>query len=334
MMFLDVLDGIDDDDDGGDEARVEEENRDAVTDLNTNTQDWVVGDDEITDLTTNVQDWVGQGGVSVEGDRGEAPNMFHPQPPSVICNLNSLFLFTSILRATTSSQWKNASVQRLLSLDVSSVPSALATRGVRTPLVTKLSRSCSCFPTANHFLQSARYSLCMSLVGSLSAASLFTSILLGLGSYKGFYCSASPTGLVVEMPRPAGEGSSFAVVESRGLFQGTDHHRRTNNFHGCIEGRVQRCSGKDLCGGKAEHPVFFIKKGIGPYKIGIIPLKGPVDQPISNLRGLWTKSLRPASPYPAEPTSEAGILQFLRVAACFLPPTPSVIKPTTYRLGF
>ncbi|YP_173443.1 hypothetical protein NitaMp105 (mitochondrion) [Nicotiana tabacum] len=38
-----------------------------------------------------------------EGDKGEAPNMFYPQPPSVISNLNSLFLFTSTLRATTSS---------------------------------------------------------------------------------------------------------------------------------------------------------------------------------------------------------------------------------------
>ena len=41
--------------------------------------------------------------VSGEGDKGEAPNMFYPQPPSVISNLNSLFLFTSTLRATTSS---------------------------------------------------------------------------------------------------------------------------------------------------------------------------------------------------------------------------------------
>lgn len=40
--------------------------------------------------------------VSGEGDKGEAPNMFYPQPPSVISNLNSLFLFTSTLRATTS----------------------------------------------------------------------------------------------------------------------------------------------------------------------------------------------------------------------------------------
>ena len=38
-----------------------------------------------------------------EGDKGEAPNMFYPQPPSVISNLNPLFLFTSTLRATTSS---------------------------------------------------------------------------------------------------------------------------------------------------------------------------------------------------------------------------------------
>ncbi|KAJ0896369.1 hypothetical protein HanRHA438_Chr08g0333951 [Helianthus annuus] len=29
--------------------------------------------------------------------------MFYPQPPSVISNLNSLFLFTSTMRATTSS---------------------------------------------------------------------------------------------------------------------------------------------------------------------------------------------------------------------------------------
>ncbi len=41
--------------------------------------------------------------VSGEGDKGEAPNMFYPQPPSVISNLNPLFLFTSTLRATTSS---------------------------------------------------------------------------------------------------------------------------------------------------------------------------------------------------------------------------------------
>ncbi|KAF9609961.1 hypothetical protein IFM89_019517 [Coptis chinensis] len=39
ILNLDDLDGIDDNDDGGDEARVEEENRDAVTDLNTNAQD-------------------------------------------------------------------------------------------------------------------------------------------------------------------------------------------------------------------------------------------------------------------------------------------------------
>lgn len=47
--------------------------------------------------------------VSVEGDRGEAPSMFYPQPPSVIWFLNPLFLFTSTLRATTSSLRKNAS---------------------------------------------------------------------------------------------------------------------------------------------------------------------------------------------------------------------------------
>ncbi|KAL8108833.1 hypothetical protein AgCh_025071 [Apium graveolens] len=41
--------------------------------------------------------------VSGEGDKGEAPNMFYPQPPSVISHLNSPFLFTSTLRATTSS---------------------------------------------------------------------------------------------------------------------------------------------------------------------------------------------------------------------------------------
>ena len=41
--------------------------------------------------------------VSGEGDKGEAPKMFYPQPPSVIKNLNSLFLFTSTLCATTSS---------------------------------------------------------------------------------------------------------------------------------------------------------------------------------------------------------------------------------------
>ncbi|GJV19876.1 hypothetical protein Tco_1368896 [Tanacetum coccineum] len=41
--------------------------------------------------------------LSGEGDKGEGPNMFYPQPPSVISNLNSLFLFTSTMRATTSS---------------------------------------------------------------------------------------------------------------------------------------------------------------------------------------------------------------------------------------
>ncbi|PWA95120.1 hypothetical protein CTI12_AA053040 [Artemisia annua] len=45
--------------------------------------------------------------VSGEGDKGEGPNMFYPQPPSVISNLNSLFLFTSTMRATTSSPLLN-----------------------------------------------------------------------------------------------------------------------------------------------------------------------------------------------------------------------------------
>lgn len=36
-------------------------------------------------------------------DKGEAPNMFFPQPLSVINNINSLLLFISILHATTSS---------------------------------------------------------------------------------------------------------------------------------------------------------------------------------------------------------------------------------------
>ncbi|GKE59290.1 hypothetical protein Tco_1498475 [Tanacetum coccineum] len=40
--------------------------------------------------------------LSGEGDKGEGPNMFYPQPPSVISNLNSLFLFTSTMSATTS----------------------------------------------------------------------------------------------------------------------------------------------------------------------------------------------------------------------------------------
>ncbi|CAN0930319.1 hypothetical protein LINGRAHAP2_LOCUS37529, partial [Linum grandiflorum] len=35
--------------------------------------------------------------------RGTEPNMFYPQPPSVISNLNPIFLFTSTLRATTCS---------------------------------------------------------------------------------------------------------------------------------------------------------------------------------------------------------------------------------------
>nr|GEX49515.1 hypothetical protein [Tanacetum cinerariifolium] len=37
-----------------------------------------------------------------EGDKGEGPNMFYPQPLYVISNLNTLFLFTSTMRATTS----------------------------------------------------------------------------------------------------------------------------------------------------------------------------------------------------------------------------------------
>lgn len=41
--------------------------------------------------------------VSGEGDKGEGPNHFVPQPPCVIRFLNSLFLFTSTMRATTSS---------------------------------------------------------------------------------------------------------------------------------------------------------------------------------------------------------------------------------------
>ncbi|PHU15526.1 hypothetical protein BC332_16731 [Capsicum chinense] len=38
-----------------------------------------------------------------EGDKGEELNRFYHQPPSVISNLNSLYLFTSTLRAKTSS---------------------------------------------------------------------------------------------------------------------------------------------------------------------------------------------------------------------------------------
>ncbi|GKA40316.1 hypothetical protein Tco_0732909 [Tanacetum coccineum] len=41
--------------------------------------------------------------LSSKGDKGEGPNMFYLQPPSVISNLNSLFLFTSTMRAKTSS---------------------------------------------------------------------------------------------------------------------------------------------------------------------------------------------------------------------------------------
>ncbi|KAK6923611.1 hypothetical protein RJ641_011915 [Dillenia turbinata] len=52
---------------------------------------------------TQTLDLFSMAGVSGEGDKGEAPNMFYPQPPSVISNLNPLFLFTSTLRATTSS---------------------------------------------------------------------------------------------------------------------------------------------------------------------------------------------------------------------------------------
>lgn len=34
--------------------------------------------------------------VSGEGDKGEGPSMFYSQPPFVIRNLNSLFLFTIV----------------------------------------------------------------------------------------------------------------------------------------------------------------------------------------------------------------------------------------------
>ncbi|GLT77664.1 hypothetical protein SLA2020_492300 [Shorea laevis] len=54
--------------------------------------------------------------VGGEGDKGEAPNMFYPQPPSVISNLNPLFLFTSTLRATTSSPFTSAACCSPLSL--------------------------------------------------------------------------------------------------------------------------------------------------------------------------------------------------------------------------
>ena len=50
--------------------------------------------------------------VSGEVDKGEAPNMFYPQPPSVISNLNPLFLFTSTLRATTSSPFTSKGKKR------------------------------------------------------------------------------------------------------------------------------------------------------------------------------------------------------------------------------
>ncbi|GKC81407.1 hypothetical protein Tco_1137124 [Tanacetum coccineum] len=55
--------------------------------------------------------------LSGEGDKGEGLNMFYPQPPTVISNLNSLFLFTSTMRATTSSPLlvrEKASVQGLM----------------------------------------------------------------------------------------------------------------------------------------------------------------------------------------------------------------------------
>nr|GEV71418.1 hypothetical protein LSAT_8X101220 [Tanacetum cinerariifolium] len=41
--------------------------------------------------------------LSDKGDKGEGPNIFYPQPSSVISNLNSLFLFISTMCATTSS---------------------------------------------------------------------------------------------------------------------------------------------------------------------------------------------------------------------------------------
>ncbi|GKA62541.1 hypothetical protein Tco_0762060 [Tanacetum coccineum] len=40
--------------------------------------------------------------LSGKGDKGEGPNMFYPQPPSVISNLNLLFLFTSTMRLSSS----------------------------------------------------------------------------------------------------------------------------------------------------------------------------------------------------------------------------------------
>nr|GEU81307.1 hypothetical protein [Tanacetum cinerariifolium] len=52
-----------------------------------------------------------------EGDKREGPNMFYPQPPYVISNLNLLFLFTSTMHATTSSPLlvrEKASAQRLM----------------------------------------------------------------------------------------------------------------------------------------------------------------------------------------------------------------------------
>ncbi|KAI3789272.1 hypothetical protein L2E82_02064 [Cichorium intybus] len=55
--------------------------------------------------------------LSSEGDKGEGPNKFYPQPPSVISNLNSLLIFTSTMRATTSSPLlvrEKASVQGLM----------------------------------------------------------------------------------------------------------------------------------------------------------------------------------------------------------------------------
>ncbi|GLT77228.1 hypothetical protein SLA2020_488350 [Shorea laevis] len=80
--------------------------------------------------------------VSGEGDKGEAPNMFYPQPLSVIKNLNPLFLFTSTLRATTSSPFTSLEPYTRGCLLLAPISKgAYARSSLPTPLVTTKRRS-------------------------------------------------------------------------------------------------------------------------------------------------------------------------------------------------
>ncbi|GLT77663.1 hypothetical protein SLA2020_492300 [Shorea laevis] len=80
--------------------------------------------------------------VGGEGDKGEAPNMFYPQPPSVISNLNPLFLFTSTLRATTSSPFTSLEPYTRCCLLLAPISKgAYALHSLPTPLVTTKRRS-------------------------------------------------------------------------------------------------------------------------------------------------------------------------------------------------